>query len=107
MLTTKYKHWEYEEEVRIIVRLEESIRDPEDDHYYVPFTNKIRLREVVTGPLFKSPLEDFRIDIGIDVSEVELIKSQLSFESFEVVPSCDRDGVSKVGRQEGRQTHDN
>jgi hypothetical protein len=45
MLSTKFKHWEYEQEVRIWVQLS----DEEDGLYYCDFGERLKLVEVVAG----------------------------------------------------------
>jgi hypothetical protein len=49
LLVTKFKHWAYEEECRVLVPLSESTREAR--LYFYPFSDKLRLREVVLGPL--------------------------------------------------------
>jgi hypothetical protein len=49
LLATKFKHWEYEEECRVLVPLSEAT--PEGRLYFHPFGERLRLCEVVLGPL--------------------------------------------------------
>ena len=47
ILSTKFKSWEYEDESRMFLMLEE--RDPKTGLYFTEFGNGLRLREVILG----------------------------------------------------------
>ena len=47
LLRTKFKHWEYESELRLCVRLQESLK--EGSLYFQPFTDALCLAEVILG----------------------------------------------------------
>jgi len=45
LLYTKFKHWEYEQEYRIYIQLEEEI----EGIYYSDFSDKLKLKRVIIG----------------------------------------------------------
>lgn len=83
LLTTKFSHWRYEEEVRSIIRLEDS--HSEGPLYFLPYCNALRLREVIIGP--RSGLTEAQVAEKIEPcpDKVEIIKARLAFRSFKVV----------------------
>src|SRR5687767_7362844 len=58
ILTTKYQHWKYEKEVRTFVNL--NGRTPERGLYFFPYSDDLRLTEVILGPLCELPLDTVR-----------------------------------------------
>lgn len=82
LLFTKYYDWSYEEELRGWFRLEK--RDSTGNYFY-SFDDKVRLSEVIVGPLCDIPrvtidalLDDFK-------GAIRVTKSRLAFRSFRVV----------------------
>ena len=55
---TKYQHWEYEDEVRMHVRLDEGTC--EGGLYFIPFSTNLKLYEVVLGHSCPIPIEQIR-----------------------------------------------
>ena len=55
LLFTKYEHWAYEEEVRAFIDLDH--QTAEDGVYYYSFSENLRLREVILGPLCVLPID--------------------------------------------------
>lgn len=51
----KYKEWLYEKEHRILVRLEDCIMD--DNLYFIPFGDRLKLKKIVLGCKFKGNKE--------------------------------------------------
>ena len=47
--STKFLHWQYEDEVRCFVDLDPD--EVEDGKHYVPFSEALQLREIILGPL--------------------------------------------------------
>ena len=81
-LATKFRHWEYEAEVRQFFKLEE--RDPRTGHYFVEFSKDLKLAQVLIGPSSPlAPRDIFKIQSPSDA--VEVIPSRLAFKSFQVV----------------------
>lgn len=83
LITTKYEHWRYEEEVRMIVKLEDA--QCEAGHYFVPFCEGLRLREVITGPRCTLARNRLREAVAEEARNVTITKSRLAFRSFKVV----------------------
>ena len=83
LLLTKYEHWRYEDEVRMILELKNVVH--ENNMYFLPFSNALRLSEVIVGPRCALALENLRRIVSpLDVS-VRLTKSRLAFDSYKVV----------------------
>jgi len=58
LVRTKYVHWQYEEEIRVIVQLDHTT--VEDGSYFLPFSEQVALREVILGPLCSIPVDAVR-----------------------------------------------
>lgn len=81
-LFTKYFDWNYEREARIYTRLDE----PEDNGlYFYKFNEQFALREIIVGPLSIVRKKDIREAIGSSHMDVEVTKSRLAFQSYQVV----------------------
>ncbi|MDD2367642.1 MAG: DUF2971 domain-containing protein [Desulfuromonadaceae bacterium] len=83
LITTKYEHWRYEDEVRMIVRLEDA--QYVDDHYFIQFCDGLKLREVITGPRCKLSQKQLLKVVAHEDRNVTTIKGRLAFSSFKVV----------------------
>lgn len=84
LVRTKYKHWIYEDEVRLVFGLDESTL--EGGSYFVPFDDKIALREVMLGPLCEIPVEAVKALVTSLYENVVVRKARLAFREFAVVP---------------------
>jgi hypothetical protein len=88
LLRTKFKHWEYEAERRLIVPLEAAQK--EGNLYFLPFAGHLTLREVVLGPACNLALRSVRalVDAVYGVSDhpVRVFCSRIAFGGFTVVP---------------------
>jgi hypothetical protein len=83
---TKFRHWEYENEVRRFVAL----RDAEQDGplSFWPFDERMQLREVILGHLCAaSELEPIRHLVANAQVDAVVSKARLSFGSFKVRPN--------------------
>lgn len=82
LLTTKFKHWEYENEVRVFLRISECI--PENGLWFYGIGNEIKLVGIVYGPLCQLLERDIasRLSKGKTLS---LTKARLAFKTFSVV----------------------
>lgn len=83
LLSTKFSHWRYEKEVRIIVKLEHA--HLEDGLYFLPYGNALRLREVIIGPRSELNPKQLSIRIKNCMYDVEVSRARLAFKSFKVV----------------------
>jgi len=83
LLRTKFFDWRYEKEVRIFASLK--IKDQETGLFFCDFNEKLRLVEVITGPLCDETEETIRSCLRHEDCGVKLTKSRLAFQSFDVV----------------------
>jgi hypothetical protein len=83
LLTTKYAGWEYEDEVRAIVRLSEP--DTETGFYFCDFGPQLALKEVIVGP--RSLLSRSAVSAALSKKDVgvSLLKARLALKTFSVV----------------------
>lgn len=97
LLFTKYRDWQYEEESRGWFRLEE--RDPNTHYYFYKLDDKIRLREVIAGPLCDTPKTRIEAALTGYAHEVRITKARLAFKTFRVVENLQgfRHGNSSRG----------
>lgn len=85
LFVTKFRHWEYENEVRRFVPLSEAKQ--EGELYFWPFEDGMRLREVILGPLCpRSELEPVRALVAESKADALVSRARLGFGSFEVRP---------------------
>jgi hypothetical protein len=83
LFVTKFQHWAYEQELRVVVRLAEATR--ESGLYFFPFSNRLRLRDVILGPLCQtSQLGPIRTLARATNTGVLVSKARLGFKNFEV-----------------------
>lgn len=82
LLTTKFKDWEYEDEVRMFIRPEETYEE-QGLHFY-GFSGNLILREVILGPRATTTPEEVKAATRT-ISDVKVITSRLAFRTFKVV----------------------
>lgn len=82
LFVTKFAHWAYEQEVRVMVDLGKAIK--EGSLYFWPCSEQLRLKEVVLGALCSLPLERVSDVVKNVVPEAEVLKARLGFKYFEV-----------------------
>jgi hypothetical protein len=84
-LFTKFRHWEYEEEWRAFVTLDESTA--ENGLFFYEFDEKIVLREVILGALCSIPVERiWRLSRTIDPM-ISVQEAKLHEVHFSIVPA--------------------
>ena len=83
---TKYIEWEYEKEVRVILRKSECRK--EGDIYFYDLGKDIRLKGIVLGPLCDIPVQDIEDSLP-KASKLAIIKARLAFRSFNIVRKKD------------------
>jgi len=87
VLSRKFKHWEYEKELRTFLNLEE--RDKETGLFFKNFDENLKLVKVVIGSA--SNLNSARIRSAVpDIRNLEIITARLAFSSFDVVTQKDK-----------------
>ena len=82
LLVTKFKHWEYEEELRVFLSLSEALR--EDRRFFFPFNQQLRLKEVVLGPQCPATPDSIRKLVHATNPGATVCKARLGFKYFEV-----------------------
>jgi hypothetical protein len=83
LLRTKFKDWEYEQEMRLFLSLRD--RTSENGMYFEYFSDRLQLREVILGPKCSIPISDVRTLVRAYKPKVEVIKSRIAFTRFEVL----------------------
>ena len=82
-LRTKYSHWQYEEEVRALLDLDECTM--ENDLYFFGFSNVLVLKEVIIGVRFDGSLKELEKLLLNIHPDVKLRKTRLSWNSYSVI----------------------
>ena len=80
---TKSRDWQYEQELRVLVNLSDASR--QGNLYFWPFSQDLRLAEVILGPRCDRRLGDVRSLVARSTSEAVSFKARLAFRSFRVV----------------------
>lgn len=87
VLTTKYVHWQYEQEERCFLALES--RDPDTGLYFASWWPNLRLKEVLVGHSAEISRTELDDALGNMRSEVRTYKVRLSFKRYAVVKEMD------------------
>lgn len=84
LISTKFYDWGYEKEVRMFVALD--LDAAEGGMHFVPFSDELKLREIVLGPRCVYKIEDLRA-LAARVSEkpIDVTKARIAFTRFEVL----------------------
>jgi hypothetical protein len=82
VLTTKYEHWRYESEMRLFTALTD--RDPDTGLYFADFGEKMKLKEVIVGPLSTVTRDELTDALGDMASKVQMFKARLAFRTYTV-----------------------
>lgn len=85
VISTKYLHWQYENEVRVYVDLRGETPDGEGRHF-TNFSDEIALKEVIVGHRSTLTRDDIQAAVGDGAHHVSLCKARLAFKSYSVVP---------------------
>ncbi len=84
LLTTKFKHWQYEAEHRMFVKLSDMNAD--GSMYFCPFNSHLKLAEVILGDRCRHSLDAIRQLVRRVRPEAVTIKARLAYKFFAVVP---------------------
>jgi hypothetical protein len=84
LLTTKFRHWEYEREWRLFVKLNE--QDAATGFYWYPFSEDVQLVEVMIGACSTAKRAEVLAAWG---SDIDISNARLAFHTFEVVTQRD------------------
>jgi hypothetical protein len=82
LFCTKFEHWKYEDEVRVIVRLADAIR--QEPYWFVPFAKTLRLTEVIVGGNSSVNRAEVLAWLGSKGRHLNFIKARLAYSSFDV-----------------------
>ncbi len=83
LLTTKYSHWRYEQEVRMFLDLQTEPRDGALSFH--AFGEDMRLVEVVVGAQSTVTRSELAAALGDGANGVSTFKARLAFRSFKIV----------------------
>ena len=83
ILTTKFRHWQYEQEHRLFATLKDE--DPKTGFYWYEFSDDLRLREVMIGARSDVVRKQVADALGDLAPEVRVRNARLAFLTFEVV----------------------
>ncbi len=83
LMLTKFVHWKYEEEVRMVMNLDDGTL--EDGSYFYSISKDLELREVILGPLCSVPVETVQSLVDSIYQSVRVRKARLDFKWFKVV----------------------
>lgn len=83
LVRTKCREWAYERERRMLVPLKVAVED--NGLLFRPFDDTLRLREVIVGPKYETPLEGL-LEKTARHPDVCVFKSRLAWNHFKVVP---------------------
>lgn len=86
LFATKFIHWSYEEEVRLLINFAEKVE--KDQLIFHGFSDSMQLKEVIVGPKSDIKLSDVRS--AVNDRSVQVYKARLAFKRFEVVRQRDR-----------------
>jgi len=84
LICTKFSHWKYEKELRIIVPLEETAM--EGSMHFYRFSENLHLAEVILGPKCSESLDAVRRLIRTQYPDAVVFRARLGFKFFNVVP---------------------
>jgi len=83
LLTTKYEHWAYEEEVRMLLNLTDTLN--EEGKYFIQYCDALKLREIIIGPRCNLTKEHVFQILSNNNQKVKVTKSRLAFQSYRVI----------------------
>lgn len=84
LMRTKYSGWGYEQEVRMFVGLDETVREESGLHFF-SFGSNLELREVILGPSFRESTHEVTELVAATYARVRVARSRLAFNTFRVV----------------------
>lgn len=82
LIHTKYEHWDYEQEIRMHIGLDEGTE--ENGLYFMPFSEELQLLEVVLGHECPLTMRNLWEKLSAYNPPVRIIKGRLAFTTFTV-----------------------
>lgn len=83
-LYTKYRNWEYEQEIRWWLRLPTPVKINGKDYYFKPFDDSLKLVEVVAGASCEVAKKEL-LEAIHPLLEIKLTQARAGFHNFEIV----------------------
>lgn len=88
-LKYKFKAWEYEDETRLIIELKDKILTRINNHFFIPFHNKLKLNGIIFGAY---TTEKNEIDLYQNIMsncDIKISKVRPAFKSFSMTKKND------------------
>jgi Protein of unknown function (DUF2971) len=83
LIRTKFTDWKYENESRMFVKLDNSPN--ENGNYFVDFSSKLTLREVILGINCNASIEGLRKLVNSNAPKVKIMKAGMALRKFKVI----------------------
>lgn len=83
LIRTKAEGWSYEQEYRAYIALKDGIVINGETHYFMPFSEKMKLKEIIVGSRYKGQRAE--LVAAVDDPSVDIYMARGSFEEFRVV----------------------
>jgi Protein of unknown function (DUF2971) len=83
LISTKFSHWEYENEQRMFVKLDDTY--DESGNHFVDFGERLQLREVILGVKCSLPIERVRKLVEREMPPVKVMKAGMALRTFRVI----------------------
>lgn len=83
ILTTKYTHWSYEQEIRLHIKLDHETE--QNGLFFFDFNHDIELKEVILGYSCEAELEAVHDLVKNKYPNVSIKRAALSFDKFEII----------------------
>ncbi|QQA75157.1 DUF2971 domain-containing protein [Pectobacterium parmentieri] len=96
LMTTKFSSWAYENEKRIFIKL--SNNKNEGGLFFEPFSEKIKLKNVILGPNCSCKVSEMRKFLKKHDKKVIVIKSRIAFSSYQVLKNKIASKLDKEGK---------
>jgi hypothetical protein len=85
LYVTKFSHWKYESEVRAILPLSNAAQ--EGPMWFWPFSDELRLTDVILGPLCSESVGSVAAVVRKAGSDASVVKARLGYKYFHVKPA--------------------
>lgn len=82
VLTTKFSHWNYEEEMRLFVGLDDV--DTASGHYFLEFSDNLMIKEIFVGLEASITRDEIEGALGKNNAHIERFRTRAAFKKFEV-----------------------
>ena len=83
LFTTKFKHWDYEKEHRLLLDL--GGRNSTDGHFFEAFSSNMKLREIYIGCRSEITFEDIKQTYQSESNSVIIKHTRPAFKDFRIV----------------------